>query len=137
MSSAYSLSPETRAIASRFPDSAADVAGYYSSDDSGSDSEFEDAEAQHRDAEAQHRSDCHTMFVGNLWDEYLCNVTAAVLRAPLLSEVGFDEYEHVVLFSCQEIRRGDLVRWIAREAFFIRGIDDLVIHALCAALSEM
>ena len=82
--------------------------------------------------EEQHQINCT-----DLYDEYVSRLSAAIQRAPMLSEVEYDGHEQAVLTPCREIGRNELAQWRGRYRFFIRGVNDLVITALCAALSRM
>ena len=73
----------------------------------------------------------------NLYDECLTLVSSALLNAPVLSELRFNEYGQVILVLCHQVDRDDLTRWSEKASFFIRGLDDLVIPALAEALAGM
>ena len=73
----------------------------------------------------------------NLYDAYESAVSSALIDAPVLFNVGFNGFEHVLLVPSHNVNPDDLVNWNDRDRFFLRGLDDLVIPALSEALSTM
>ena len=73
----------------------------------------------------------------DLLDAYERAVSSALINAPVLFNVGFNEYEQVLLVPSHNVNADDLVNWNERDRFFFRSLEDLVIPALSEALATM
>ena len=73
----------------------------------------------------------------DLLDAYEHAVSSALINAPVLFNVGFNEYEQVLLVPSHNVNADDLVNWNERDRFFFRSLEDLVIPALSEALATM
>ena len=112
---------QVRRIVSEYYHSVATVAASYDSDqDDDSDMEEE-----------------HLEITLDLYDAYERAVSSALINAPVLFNVGFNGFEHVLLVPRWKVSPDDLVYWNERDRFFLRGLDDLVIPALSEALATM
>ena len=78
----------------------------------------------------------HREIAVDLYDAYARAVSSALNNAPVLFNVGFNGFEHVLLVP-SIMSPDDLVHWNERDRFFLRGLDDLVIPALSEALATM
>ena len=73
----------------------------------------------------------------DLLDAYERAVSSALINAPVLFNVGFNEYEQVLLVPSHNVNADDLVNWNERDNFFFGSLEDLVIPALSEALATM
>ena len=112
---------QVRRIVSEYDHSAATVAASY-------DSEQDDDS----DLEEEH----HEISL-DLHDAYERAMFSALINAPVLFNVGFNEFKHVLLVPSHNLNPDDLMYWHERDRFFLRGLDDLVIPALSEALATM
>ena len=113
---------EARRIVDGFNDTVADIAAWLD----GSDDTDGNPEAAISVDEAEGRQ---LTIAQNLYDQYLSLVTSIMIRAPMLSEVWVDRYEHAILIPCHGVARESLLLWCRREMFF-RAIGNLVVPAL-------
>ena len=118
---------QVRRIVSEYDQSIATFAALYDPDQN-DDSELLEAEDEDSDL---------IIKAGDLYDAYGRAVSSALINAPVLFNVGFNEFEHVLLVPSHNVNPDDLVYWSERERFFLRGLDDLVIPALSEALATM
>ena len=79
----------------------------------------------------------HLEITLDLYDAYERAVSSALITAPVLFNVEFNGFKHVLLFVWYNVNRDDLMYWTERDRFFLRGLDDLVIPALSEALATM
>ena len=121
---------KVRRIVSDYDDSSAAIAHFYDSDqDTDSDQEAAITLVEAEEEQLEVALD--------LYDEYLTLLSSALLNAPVLSELRFNEYQQVIFVPCHQVNRDDLMRWSERDRFFLRGLDDLVVPALSGALAGM
>lgn len=121
---------QVRRIVSDYDCSVAAVAAFYDSDqDEGSAQEAADTFVE---AEEEHLE-----ITLDLYDAYARAVSSALINAPVLFNVGFNGFEHVLLVPSHNVNPDDLMCWSERDRFFLRGLDDLVIPALSEALATM
>ena len=73
----------------------------------------------------------------DLLDAYERAVSSALINAPVLFNVGFNGFEHVLLVPSHNVNPDDLVTDVGRDIFFLQGLDRLVIPALSEALATM
>ena len=79
----------------------------------------------------------HLEITLDLYDAYERAVSSAMINAPVLFNVEFNGFEHVLLVPSHKVSPDDLVYWNERDRFFFRGLKDLVIPALSEALATM
>ena len=121
---------QVRRIVSEYDDSVATVAAFYDSDqDEGPDQETADTFVEAEEEHLEITLDLH--------DAYARAVSSALINAPVLFNVGFNGFEHVLLVPSHNVNPDDLMCWSERNRFFLRGLDDLVIPALSEALATM
>ena len=121
---------QVRGILSDYDNSVATVTTFYDSDlDEGSDPEqeytFVEAEAEHLEG------------VLELYAEYEHAVSNALFAAPVLFNVGFNGFEHVLFVPSHNMIPDDPIGWREQDRFFSSGLNDLVIPALSEALATM
>ena len=114
-----------RRILSDFDDSVATVTAFYDSDLDYDDSDQVEAEEEHLEITLE------------LYDAYTHAVSNALFDAPVLFNVGFNGFEHVLLVPSHNVNPDDLIGWREQDKFFSSGLDDLVIPALSEALATM
>ena len=110
-----------RRIVSEYYHSVATVAASYDSDQD----DDSDLEEEHLEISLE------------LYDAYEHAVSSALMRAPVLFHVGFNDFKHVLLVPSHNVNPDDLMYWNERDRFFFRGLKDLVIPALSEALATM
>ena len=71
-----------------------------------------------------------------LYDIYVNLVSSAVLSAPALSELKFNEYEQVLFVPCSSVNRDDLMHSSARNKF-LRALEGIVMPALSEAWASV
>ena len=118
---------QVRRIVSEYDQSIATFAALYDPDQD-DDSELLEAEDEDSDL---------IIKAVDLLDAYERAVSSALINAPVLFNVGFNGFEHVLLVPSHNVNPDDLVYWSERERFFLRGLDDLVIPALTEALATI
>ena len=97
-------------IVSDYEESVEEFAPFY--EDSGdSDS---DQSAATTAAEAEERQ---LLVAQELYDDYATLVSSAVLSAPVLSELKFNEYEQVLFVPCSSVNRDGLMHRSERSRF--------------------
>ena len=112
---------QVRRIVSEYDHSVATVAASYDSDQD----DDSDLEEEHHEISL------------DLHDAYERAMFSALINAPVLFNVGFNEYEQVLLVPSHNVNADDLVNWNERDRFFFRSLEDLVIPALSEALATM
>ena len=120
---------QVRRIVSEYDNSVATVVAYYDSDPEtrtllGLRTTILETEGEHRE------------IAEDLYDAYARAVSSALINAPVLSNVGFNGHEHVLLVP-SHVNRDDLMLWSEQDKFFFRGLDNLVIPALSETLATM
>ena len=118
---------QVRRIVSEYDQSIATFAALYDPDQD-DDSELLEAEDEDSDL---------IIKAVDLLDAYEHAVSDALINAPVLFNVGFNGFEHVLLVPSHNVNADDLVNWNDRDRFFLRGLEDLVIPALSEALATM
>ena len=118
---------QVRRIVSEYDQSIATFAALYDPDQD-DDSELLEAEDEDSDL---------IIKAVDLLDAYERAVSSALINAPVLFNVGFNGFEHVLLVPSHNVNADDLVNWNDRDRFFLRGLGDLVIPALSEALATM
>ena len=118
---------QVRRIVSEYDQSIATFAALYDPDQD-DDSELLEAEDEDSDL---------IIKAVDLLDAYERAVSSALINAPVLFNVGFNGFEHVLLVPSHNVNPDDLVYWNERDRFFLRGLDNLVIPALSEALATM
>ena len=118
---------QVRRIVSEYDHSIATFAALYDPDQN-DDSELLEAEDEDSDLIVK---------AEDLYDAYGRAVSSALINAPVLFNVGFNEFKHVLLVPSQNVNAHDLVNWNERDRFFFRSLEDLVIPALSEALATM
>jgi hypothetical protein len=121
---------QVRRIVSEYDDSVGSVAAFYDTDQD----EAEEEAAADALVEAEEE---HLEITLDLYDAYARAVSSALINAPVLNNVEFAGFEHVLLVPSHNVNPDDLVYWSERDRFFLRGLDDLVIPALSEALATM
>ena len=120
---------QVRRIVSEYDHSIATFAALYDPDQN-DDSELLEAEDEDSDLIGK---------AEDLYDAYGRAVSSALINAPVLFNVGFNEFEHVLLvpsrFHIDD--RSDLETDVGRDRFFRLGLEYLVISALSEALATM
>ena len=121
---------QVRRIVNEYDYLVATVAAYYDSDQD----ESSDQDAADTFVEAEEK---HLEITLDLYDAYARAVSSALINAPVLCNVGFNGFEHVLLVPSLNVNADDLEYWNERDRFFLRGLEDLVIPALSEALATM
>ena len=118
---------QVRRIVSEYDHSIATFAALYDPDQN-DDSELLEAEDEDSDLIVK---------AEDLYDAYGRAISSALINAPVLFNVGFNGFEHVLLVPSHNVNAHDLVNWIERDRFFFGSLRDLVIPALSEALATM
>ena len=112
---------QVRRIVSEYNHSVATIAASYDSDQD-DDSDLEEE---------------HLEISLDLYEAYERAMSSALINAPVLLNVRFNGFKHVLLVPSQVVTTDDLVYWSERERFFLTGLDGHVIPALSEALATM
>ena len=100
---------EARRVVSGYTDSCSEIVAFYN-DSLDTDSD-EEVVIVLTAAQVQHQA---FTIAERLYDEYLASLSSALIRAPELLGIQWDEYSQVLVLPGHEVSREDLLEWRER-----------------------